>query len=155
MTNIPKNIPNIAQYLAPTANAQKGAGITPTSQTTIQDQVTISPEARFKQIVSDFSSIRNITAKDAAALSQNLYDNNLISLKEHAFLSFQPELNPAYNSEIAPLTGVPLTGDEPKDLVTHFKDSYEYKLKHGAPEEILKNSKMMLDLVRKIDAYQA
>ncbi len=96
--------------------------------------------------------LRNITAKDTAQLSQGLYDGGAISLKHHAFLSFQPALNPEYNDTIGSISGVTLTGDEPKDLVAFWENDLAYKQGSGASELIINNTREIVDLVRKLDS---
>ena len=49
-----------------------------------------------KKVLANYD-ITNSTPGQMSELSQELYDNGVISFQQHTFLSFQPELSPSYS----------------------------------------------------------
>ena len=95
--------------------------------------------------------VKNITPRNMAQMSQELYDNNSISLKNHAFMSFQPELNPSYNNTIGKFTHTTAKPDTPRNFLDEWKERLEEQLQSGASSEIINNTKEVISILDNLD----
>ncbi len=95
--------------------------------------------------------VKNITPRNMAQMSQELYDNNSISLKIHAFISFQPELNPTYNDTIGKFTHTTAQPDTPRNFLDEWEKRLEEQLKNGASNEIINNTKEVVSILNNLD----
>ena len=95
--------------------------------------------------------VKNITPRNMAQMSQELYDNNSISLKNHAFMSFQPELNPSYNNTIGKFTHTTAQPDTPRNFLDEWKERLEEQLQSGASSEIINNTKEVISILDNLD----
>ncbi|NDY74678.1 hypothetical protein G3N28_22230 [Desulfobacter hydrogenophilus] len=80
-------------------NLTKQTSYVASSDTTSQQSEALS----LSDIAKEYD-VENISPKEMAQMSQELYDNNHISLKTHALLSFQPELGD-FDAILAQKTG--------------------------------------------------
>lgn len=85
--------------------------------------------------------VTNISPKEMAEMSQQLFDSGNITLKQHSMLSFQPELNPSYSSTIGKMTNKIGQPDVPRNFLGEWKDLLEHQIKNGYPEHIIQNTK--------------
>ena len=95
--------------------------------------------------------VKNITPRNMAQMSHELYDNNSISLKNYAFMSFQPELNPSYNNTIGKLTHTTAQPDTPRNFLDKWKERLEEQLQSGASSEIINNTKEVISILHNLD----
>lgn len=95
--------------------------------------------------------VKNISPREMAQMSQELFDNNSISLKNHAFISFQPELNPSYNDTIGKFTHTTAQPDNPRNFLDEWKVRLEEQLKSGASNEIINNTKEVVSILDNLD----
>jgi hypothetical protein len=91
--------------------------------------------------------VKNISPNEMAQMSQELYDNNSISLKNHAFISFQPELNPSYNNTIGKFTHSTSQPDTARNFLDEWKQRLEDQLKGGVSSEIINNTKEVVSIL--------
>lgn len=74
--------------------------------------------SQFQDIAARYD-VRNISSRDMARMSQEMYDNGLISLTDHAMLSFQPELAPAGAA------GPGIGADVPRDFLAQWEQQFD------------------------------
>ncbi len=99
--------------------------------------------------------VKNITPNEMANMSQELYDSGNISFKIHAFLSFQPELNPSYESTIGKLTNSIAEPDKPMNFLGEWKGRLEHQLKSGVSNEIIENTKEVISFLDHLDTLRS
>lgn len=68
--------------------------------------------------VSRKYDVRNVSPREMAAMSQELYQGGAISFQDHALLSFQPELSPEFNKIFPGRPGKP---DTPRDFIAQWE----------------------------------
>jgi hypothetical protein len=98
--------------------------------------------------------VKNITPREMAQMSQALYDNGSISLKNHAFISFQPELNPSYNDTIGKLTNTIAQPDNPRNFLNEWKERLKQQEKDGVSNEIINNTKEVISILNNLDSLR-
>ena len=102
-----------------------------------------------KSTLSNYD-ITNSTPAQMAALSQELYENGVISFQQHTFLSFQPELSPSYSE---------VFGKEPdlesgKNYIEVWENKLDLQQKYGAPSDQISQTEEILNILRSLDAIQ-
>ena len=60
--------------------------------------------------------VRNISPREMAAISSDLYQEGKITFQQQALLSFQPELHPEYNATLGVLSGPTAQPDQVKNI---------------------------------------
>ena len=100
------------------------------------------------------NDVTNISPRGMANMSQQLYDSGNISLKIHAFLSFQPELNPDYNATLGQLTNTIGQPDVPRDFLGEWKDRLKEELKGGLSGEMIQNTKEVVSILENLKALR-
>lgn len=132
-------------------NAENKSGdlqVTPLACDTVSKNIiTVSGIARENDVT-------NISPRGMANMSQSLYDTGNISLKNHAFLSFQPELNPDYNATIGQMTNTIGQPDVPRDFLGEWKDRLKEQLKGGLSGEITQNTKEVVSILENLEALR-
>ncbi len=98
--------------------------------------------------------VENISPRDMATMSQILYDSGMISFQNHALLSFQPELNPDFDSTIGKMTDTIGQPDAPINFLKEWKDRLEQEIKDGYPEHMIKNTKEVVSILDNFDALR-
>nr|WP_319490786.1 hypothetical protein [uncultured Desulfobacter sp.] len=83
-----------------------------------------------------------------AQMSQELYDNNHISLKTHALLSFQPELCD-FDAILAQKTGTSSLSNQRRNFLQEWEDRLQSKQDEGLAIE---NTKKIVNLLQNLSA---
>ncbi len=123
---------------SPPKNFERGNHLPPSS-----DTVTISGTSKSIQAAQNIMAnynVNNISPRDMAAMSNELYSSNNISLEEHAMLSFQPELNAKQPIESA-------APDAKRDFINEWERKLEFQKQYGAPKEFIDRTKNTLNLL--------
>jgi hypothetical protein len=84
------------------AKATQGGNFLPASYAASGDSVSGSmstdlSQSAFLSKIAQKYDVRNISPREMAAMSLELYQSGAISFQDHALLSFQPELGPQFN----------------------------------------------------------
>ena len=78
------------------------------------------------------ASVRDISPRQMAELSLDLYVAGILSWEEYALLGFQPELHPAYDRTIGALTGQTAQPDQPRDHLQAWRQRLAFERKYNA-----------------------
>lgn len=89
-------------------------------------------------------NLRDITPRQMVDMSQQLHDNGLISLKEHAQLSFQPEINLENYQQVMGSEAKP---DLPRDYISEWEERLSVQRSTGTPPAITKETERMVKLL--------
>jgi hypothetical protein len=94
--------------------------------------------------------VENISPEEMAQMSQELYDNNHISLKTHALLSFQPELGD-FDAILAQKTGTSSSSlsNQRRNFLQEWEDRLQSKQDEGLAIE---NTKEIVNLLQNLSA---
>ena len=76
-------------------------------------------------------SLRDLTPRQMAEVSLDLYAAGILSYDDYALLAFQPELHPNYNVTIGALTGEPAGPDRARDYVTQWEERLSFERRHN------------------------
>ena len=78
------------------------------------------------------ASVRNISPRQMAELSLDLYVAGILSWEDYALLGFQPELHPAYDRTIGALTGETAQPDRPRDHLRVWQERLAFERRYHA-----------------------
>ncbi len=96
--------------------------------------------------------VQDITPREMAKMSQELYDNGSISLKNHAFISFQPELNPSFNDTIGKFSHTTAQPDSPRNFLDEWRERLAEQTRSGAAPEIVNNTREVVSILDNLAA---
>ncbi|GKT11794.1 MAG: hypothetical protein ISEC1_P0764 [Thiomicrorhabdus sp.] len=94
-------------------------------------------------------NIQDASPREIAAMSLELYDNKVISLEEHAMLSFQPELNAEQFEDIFGKAAEP---DEARDFIVEWQNKLNEQRSGGTPLEFSKNTQQIIHLLNNLQS---
>lgn len=86
--------------------------------------------------------VQNMSPREMAAMSQELYQAGALSFQDHALLSFQPELGPQYQN----LSGQPGNPDAPRDFIAQWNEQLQIHEKNGEMS-FVKNDYRILNIL--------
>lgn len=124
-----------------------GAGIE--TATTNSAVVNLGTAASLADIAKKYD-VRNMSPREMAAMSQELYQVGSISFQDHALLSFQPELGPEYSKT---LTGCPGKPDTPRDFMAQWNTQLKVHKKSG-DTAFIRNDERILNLFGNLASLQ-
>ena len=104
--------------------------------------INIEPAKSLADVARKYD-VRNMSPREMAAMSQELYQSGAVSFQDHALLSFQPELSPESNNILA---GIPGTSDVPKDFIAQWETQLRIHEKMGEVN-FAKNDRRMLNIL--------
>ena len=89
--------------------------------------------------------IRNMTPRQMANMSLDLYVAGHLQWDEYALLAFQPELHPDFDRTIGALTGEKAAPDRPRDFVAHWEERLAFERRHNKddPERIERTTRVV------------
>lgn len=128
-----------------------GTGTVHAENATVPDTADLRSSATASRIAANYD-VRNISPRDMAKMSLELYQAGVISFKDHSFLSFQPELNTEYDETIGRLTGTVARPDEPQDFVAVWEGHLKDQETRGADREMIEQTRRMLSIVQNLAA---
>lgn len=105
-----------------------------------------------RRLIGDID-IRNLSPRQMADTSLDLYVTGVLPWDEYAMLAFQPELHPDYDRTIGALIGEPAAPDRPRDFLAMWEERLTFDEKYNAetPERITRTQRIV-SLFRQIDA---
>jgi hypothetical protein len=128
-------------------NLTKQTSYVASSDTTSQQSETLS----LSDIAKKYD-VENISPEEMAQMSQELYDNNHISLKTHALLSFQPELGD-FDAILAQKTGTSSSSSSLSNQRRNFLQEWEDRLQSKQDEGLaIENTKEIVNLLENLKA---
>lgn len=97
-------------------------------------------------------SLRNLTPRQMAEVSLDLYAAGILSYDDYAILAFQPELHPDYNTTIGALTGEPAGPDRARDFVNHWEDRLSFERRHNPQNtSLVRRAERIVTLLQVLD----
>jgi len=84
-----------------------------------------------RDLIGDVDA-HNLSPRQMADLSQNLYAAGVLSFEEYSLLAFQPELHPDFAATIGALTGETAAPDRPRDFVDIWRERAGFQRRHNA-----------------------
>ncbi|WP_020588897.1 hypothetical protein [Desulfobacter curvatus] len=141
MTTIPIQQTSIISSYS--TNLTKQTRYVASSDTTSQQS-----ETRSLSDIAKKYDVENISPEEMAQMSQELYDNNHISLKIHALLSFQPELGD-FDAILAQKTGTSSLSNQRRNFLQEWEDRLQSKQDEGLAIE---NTKKIVNLLQNLSA---
>lgn len=75
-------------------------------------------------------TVREMTPRQMAEFSLDLYAANYLDWTEYSMLAFQPELHPDYDRTVGALTGDPARPDLPRDFIADWEKRLDFELRH-------------------------
>ena len=95
--------------------------------------------------------VHNLSPRQMAETSMDLYMVGAITWKEHAMLAFQPELHPDYDQTVGALTGEKADPDRPRDYVAIWEERLAFERKHNAGnDDRVERSRRIVNVLRQI-----
>ena len=96
-------------------------------------------------------NVRDLSPRQMAEMSMDLYMVGVITWEEHAMLAFQPELHPDYDQTVGALTGEKADPDRPRDYVAIWEERLAFERKHNAGNaERVGRSQRLVNVLRRI-----
>ncbi len=116
-----------------------------------------APEPPRRDIVAGLIApdmdVRNLSPRQMAEMSMDLYMVGVTTWEEHAMLAFQPELHPDYDQTVGALTGEKADPDRPRDFVAIWEERLAFERKHNAGNaDRIGPSRRIVNLLRQIAA---
>ena len=84
--------------------------------------------------------VHNLSPRQMAKLSQDLYISGVISFDDYSALAFQPELHPDFDRTIGTLTGKRAAPDTNRDFVRIWEERLDFNRRHNpinSPQALL------------------
>lgn len=80
--------------------------------------------------LTDGLSLRQITPRQMAGVSLDLYAAGVLTYDDYAQLAFQPELHPDYNTTVGALTGEIAGPDRARDFVAQWEERLNFEQRY-------------------------
>ena len=103
--------------------------------------------SEYVQRLSAGQDVRNMSPKEMAKFSQGLFDAGIISFKDHALLSFQPEIG-APNQGLGTIQ--PGNADKPRDYIAHWEAQLKAHEKAGETS-FANNDRRILNILSNVN----
>ena len=115
------------------ARATQGGTFLPSPHTESGKTINGSTSTDFSQSallskIAQKYNVRNMSPREMASMSLELYQSGAISFQDHALLSFQPELGPQFN-DLFPETYD--KADTPRDFIAQWESQLKMHEKYG------------------------
>ena len=78
---------------------------------------------------------RQVSPREIAKRSLDLYAGGLLTWEDHAVLAFQPELHPDYDRTVGALLGTKAAPDKPRDFVAVWEQRLVFELRYNAEND--------------------
>ncbi len=98
------------------------------------------------------ASVRDISPRQMAELSLDLYVAGILSWEEYALLGFQPELHPAYDRTIGALTGRAAQPDQPQDHLYVWRERLAFERRYSADRpQLIARTQRIVQVLEQIE----
>jgi len=97
-------------------------------------------------------SLRDLTPRQMAEVSLDLYAAGILSYDDYAILAFQPELHPDYNMTVGALTGEPAGPDRARDYVSQWEERLSFERRHNPQNaSLVRRAERIVVLLQTLD----
>ncbi len=97
--------------------------------------------------------IRNLTPRQMAGISLDLYVAGVVSWDEYAMLAFQAELHPDYDRSVGALTGEKAKPDQPRDFVAEWEERLKFEMRHNDEySRVAEDTSHIVGVLKQIDS---
>ena len=111
-----------------------------------------APEPSLFSILTKGLSLRDLTPRQMAEVSLELYAAGVLAYEDYELLAFQPELHPDYNVTIGALTGEPAGPDRARDFVTQWEERLNFERRYNPQNtRLVRNTERILKLLTTLD----
>lgn len=90
-----------------------------------------APEPTLFSVLTGGLSLRDLTPRQMAGVSLDLYAAGVLAYEDYELLAFQPELHPDYNDTVGALTGEPAGPDRARDYVSQWEDRLNFERRYN------------------------
>lgn len=90
-----------------------------------------TPEPTLFGALTGGLSLRDLSPRQMAEVSLELYAAGVLAYEDYELLAFQPELHPDYNVTIGALTGEPAGPDRARDFVTQWEERLNFEQRYN------------------------
>ncbi len=137
------------------ARGTQGGTFLPSSRTESGKTINGSTSTDFSQstLLSEIAqkyNVRNMSPREMASMSIELYQSGAISFQDHALLSFQPELSPQFDN-ISPETYG--KADTPRDFIIQWHSQLKIHEKYGDATSA-KNDKRIINILANLSTLR-
>jgi hypothetical protein len=144
------DVPATAPVAAPVPAIRRPVG--PDSSLPELTDTTVGGGFSIRRIIGDVD-IRNMTPRQMAESSMDLYVSGVLPWEEYAMLAFQAELHPDFDRTIGALTGEPADPDRPRDFLTVWEERLDFDEKYNADKPALINrTRRIVSVFRQISS---
>ncbi len=113
------------------------------SKESSSDSVQLEQSTSLRELARDYD-VRSMSPQEMSIMSQKLFNSDHISFREHALLSFQPELGVGFRGNRNLAT-------EKKDFILHWENQLELHEKNGE-KAFAENDKKILNILNNLQA---
>ena len=97
-------------------------------------------------------SLRDLTPRQMAEVSLDLYAAGVLAYEDYELLAFQPELHPQYNDTIGALTGEPAGPDRARDFVTQWEERLNFEQRYNPQNtRLVRDTERIVALLQTLD----
>ena len=115
------------------------------------DETRVKKTSPLAELIGNVDT-HNLTPRQMADLSLDLYAAGAISFDDYTLLAFQPELHPDFNRTIGALTGEEADPDRPRDFVRMWDDRADFQRRHNVGRDaLIVQSERIASVLRRID----
>ena len=105
---------------------------------------------RFRDL-SKHVDMRNLSPREMAEVSMDLYVAGILVWEEYATLAFQPELHPAYENTIGALTGEKAEPDRTRDFIEQWEQRLLFEKKYNRDHpDLIDRTKRIVYVLRQV-----
>jgi hypothetical protein len=91
--------------------------------------------------------LRNISPRDFAEVSHDLYVEGVLSWPEYQMVGFPSELHPRYDATIGALTGEKAQPDRPRDMLGEWERRVDFERRYNAGSDTAKRAERVLQVL--------
>lgn len=97
-------------------------------------------------------SLRDLSPRQMAEISLDLYAAGVLAYEDYEILAFQPELHPDYNDTVGALTGEPAGPDRARDYVSQWEDRLNFERRYNPQNtRLVRKTEHILNLLLTLD----
>lgn len=111
-----------------------------------------APEPTLFGTLTGGLSLRDLSPRQMAEVSLDLYAAGVLAYEDYEILAFQPELHPDYNDTVGALTGEPAGPDRARDYVSQWEDRLNFERRYNPQNtRLVRKTEHILNLLLTLD----
>ncbi len=111
-----------------------------------------APEPTLFSVLTGGLSLRDLTPRQMADVSLDLYAAGVLAYEDYELLAFQPELHPDYNDTVGALTGEPAGPDRARDYVSQWEDRLNFERRYNPQNtRLVRKTEHIVNLLLTLD----